>query len=548
MSRPLYVIGHRNPDTDSICSAIGYAHLKQAMGESAVPARAGQMNAETRFVLERFRQESPILIPDLYPRARDIMSPVLVTILPDQTLRELGRMMRENNGKSAAVIDEKGILLGIVSLGDLARRYFEELEMPDLASAGVRFRGILAVLNGKIAVAGDMDRRVRGKIWIAAAKAETFCNLIGVGDIVLAGDREEAQLKLLDCGIDALVLTGNAPAGNVLRERAAAKGILVFQTSFDTYTAARLINQSIPVRVIMQQNVVSFRPSDLVSDIRETIVRTRFRNYPVTENGRIIGMINRERLIVPEREKVILVDHNEKTQAVAGIEEAHILEIIDHHRLGGLETGEPIFIRHDPVGSTSTIVANMHWHRNVKMSKNIAGVLLSGILSDTLLFKSPTATPQDRETAKQLAQIAGVDLTEFGMAVLRAGSRFNGMEPEEIIRYDLKEFQIADYRVSISQITVMDAADILAKRSEGLEGALSMVRQKEGFDLSLLMVTDILQETTHLLHAGRPTSLLRRAFGAQSTDTLFVLPQTMSRKKQVVPPLVEAAREEELSM
>lgn len=355
MSRPLYVIGHRNPDTDSICSAIGYAHLKQALGEAAVPARAGQMNAETRFVLERFHQESPILIPDLYPRARDIMSPVLVTILPDQTLRELGRMMRENNGKSAAVVDEKGILLGIVSLGDLARRYFEELEMPDLASAGVRFRGILAVLNGKIAVAGDMDRRVRGKIWIAAAKAETFCNLIDTGDIVLAGDREEAQLKLLDCGIDALVLTGNAPAGNVLRERAAAKGILVFQTSFDTYTAARLINQSIPVRVIMQQNVVSFRPSDLVSDIRETTVRTRFRNYPVTENGRIIGMINRERLIVPEREKVILVDHNEKTQAVAGIEEAHIVEIIDHHRLGGLETGEPIFIRHDPVGSTSTL-------------------------------------------------------------------------------------------------------------------------------------------------------------------------------------------------
>jgi manganese-dependent inorganic pyrophosphatase len=548
MSRPLYVIGHRNPDTDSICSAIGYAHLKQALGEAAVPARAGQMNAETRFVLERFHQESPILIPDLYPRARDIMSPVLVTILPDQTLRELGRMMRENNGKSAAVVDEKGILLGIVSLGDLARRYFEELEMPDLASAGVRFRGILAVLNGKIAVAGDMDRRVRGKIWIAAAKAETFCNLIDTGDIVLAGDREEAQLKLLDCGIDALVLTGNAPAGNVLRERAAAKGILVFQTSFDTYTAARLINQSIPVRVIMQQNVVSFRPSDLVSDIRETTVRTRFRNYPVTENGRIIGMINRERLIVPEREKVILVDHNEKTQAVAGIEEAHIVEIIDHHRLGGLETGEPIFIRHDPVGSTSTIVANMHWHRNVEMSESIAGVLLSGILSDTLLFKSPTSTPQDRGTARRLAQIAGVDLTEFGMAVLRAGSRFNGMEPEEIIRYDLKEFQIADYRVSISQITVMDAADILAKRSESLEGALSMVRQKEGFDLSLLMVTDILQETTHLLHAGRPASLLRRAFGAQSADTLFVLPKTMSRKKQVVPPLVEAAREEELSI
>ena len=545
MARPLYVIGHRNPDTDSICSAIGYAHLKQALGEPAVPARAGKLNAETRFVLDRFGVDSPVLISDLYPRARDIMAPVLVTILPDQTLRELGRMMRENDGKSAAVIDEKGSLLGIVSLGDLARRYFEELEMPDLASAGVTFRGILAVLDGKIAVAGDMDRGVRGKIWIAAAKAETFQSLIGEGDIALAGDREEAQLKLLDCGIDALVLTGNAPAGNELREKAASKGILVFQTRFDTYTAARLINQSIPVRVIMQKNVVSFRPADLVSDIRETTVRTRFRNYPVTENGRIIGMINRERLIAPEREKVILVDHNEKTQAVAGIEEAHIIEIIDHHRLGGLETGEPIFIRHDPVGSTSTIVANMHWHRNVEIPVNIAGLLLAGVLSDTLLFKSPTSTPQDREAAKRLAEIAGIDLSEFGMAVLRAGSRFNGLEPEEIIRYDLKEFQIADYRVSISQINVMDAADILAKRSEGLGGALSMVRQKEGYDISLLMVTDILQETTHLLHAGRPVSLLRRAFGEESTDTTFVLPGTMSRKKQVVPPLVNAAREEE---
>ncbi len=545
MARPLYVIGHRNPDTDSICSAIGYAHLKQALGEPAVPARAGKLNAETRFVLERFGVDSPVLIADLYPRARDIMSPVLVTILPDQTLRELGRMMRENDGKSAAVIDEKGSLLGIVSLGDLARRYFEELEMPDLASAGVTFRGILAVLDGKIAVAGDMDRGVRGKIWIAAAKAETFRNLIGEGDIALAGDREEAQLKLLDCGIDALVLTGNAPAGNELREKAASKGILVFQTQFDTYTAARLINQSIPVRVIMQKNVVSFRPADLVSDIRETTARTRFRNYPVTENGRIIGMINRERLIAPEREKVILVDHNEKTQAVAGIEEAHIIEIIDHHRLGGLETGEPIFIRHDPVGSTSTIVANMHWHRNVEIPLNVSGLLLAGILSDTLLFKSPTSTPQDREAAKRLAEIAGIDLTEFGMAVLRAGSRFNGLESEEIIRYDLKEFQIADYRVSISQINVMDAADILAKRSEGLGGALSMVRQKEGYDISLLMVTDILQETTHLLHAGRPVSLLRRAFGEESTDTTFVLQGTMSRKKQVVPPLVDAAREEE---
>ena len=545
MPRPLYVIGHRNPDTDSICSAIGYAHLKQKLGEPAVAARAGRINSETKFVLEQFDVEAPVLIPDLYPRARDIMSPVSVTIQPEQTLRELGQMMRDSSGKSAAVVDGKGSLLGIVSLGDLARRYFEEVEMPDLASAGVTYRGILAALEGKIEVAGEMDRTVRGKIWIAAAKAETFRKLIGIGDIVLAGDREEAQLALIECGIDALVLTGSARAGNALRELAASRGVLVFHTRYDTYTAARLINQSIPVRRIMQEKVVSFRPSDLVSDIRETTVRTRYRNYPVTENGRIIGMINRDRLIVPERVQVVLVDHNEKTQAVEGIEEAHILEIIDHHRLGGLETGEPIFIRHDPVGSTSTIVASMHWHRNVEIPQAVAGVLLAGIVSDTLLFKSPTSTPQDREIAAQLALIAGVDMQEFGMAVLRAGSRFNSLEPEEIVRYDLKEFQIVDYHVSISQISVMDAADLLANRLEALGGALSSVRQKEGYDLALLMVTDILQETTHLLHAGKPVSLLHRAFGEENTDSTFILHKTMSRKKQIVPPLVEAARFED---
>ena len=545
MSRPLYVIGHRNPDTDSICSAIGYAHLKQALGEAAVPARAGKINSETRFVLEKFGVEIPLLIADLYPRAKDIMSPVAITLLPDETLQELGQRMKESEAKSAAVVDEKGLLLGMVSLGDLARRYFEELEMPDLASAGVSLRAILKVLNGKIEVAGEIDKIVRGKIWIAAAKAETFKRLIKAGDIALVGDREEEQLTLIECGIDLLVITGNANASNSVRAAAAERGALIFRTRFDTYTAARLVNQSIPVRSIMQQNVVAFKPADLVSDIRDITVRTRFRNYPVAENGKIIGMINRDRLIVPERERVVLVDHNEKTQAVEGIEEAHIVEIIDHHRLGGLETGEPIFIRHDPVGSTSTIVAFMHWHRNVEIPPQIAGLLLAGVISDTLFFRSPTATAQDRNAAERLAGIAGVELQSFGMEVLRAGSRFTDMQPEEIIRYDLKEFQIGEYRVSISQVSVMGAAELLVERVESLQAALAVVRQKDGYDLALLMLTDVLNETTHLLYAGKPVGLLRSAFGEEDAAAVFVLPGTLSRKKQVVPPLVEAARQEE---
>ena len=545
MSRPLYVIGHRNPDTDSICSAIGYAHLKQALGEAAVPARAGKINSETRFVLEKFGVEIPLLIADLYPRAKDIMSPVAITLLPDETLQELGQRMKESEAKSAAVVDEKGLLLGMDSLGDLARRYIEELEMPDLASAGVSLRAILKVLNGKIEVAGEIDKIVRGKIWIAAAKAETFKRLIKAGDIALVGDREEEQLTLIECGIDLLVITGNANASNSVRAAAAERGALIFRTRFDTYTAARLVNQSIPVRSIMQQNVVAFKPADLVSDIRDITVRTRFRNYPVAENGKIIGMINRDRLIVPERERVVLVDHNEKTQAVEGIEEAHIVEIIDHHRLGGLETGEPIFIRHDPVGSTSTIVAFMHWHRNVEIPPQIAGLLLAGVISDTLFFRSPTATAQDRNAAERLAGIAGVELQSFGMEVLRAGSRFTDMQPEEIIRYDLKEFQIGEYRVSISQVSVMGAAELLVERVESLQAALAVVRQKDGYDLALLMLTDVLNETTHLLYAGKPVGLLRSAFGEEDAASVFVLPGTLSRKKQVVPPLVEAARQEE---
>ena len=545
MSRPLYVIGHRNPDTDSICSAIGYAHLKQALGEAAVPARAGKINSETRLVLQKFGVEIPLLIADLYPRAKDIMSPVAITLLPDETLQELGQRMKESEAKSAAVVDEKGLLLGMVSLGDLARRYFEELEMPDLASAGVSLRAILKVLNGKIEVAGEIDKIVRGKIWIAAAKAETFKRLIKAGDIALVGDREEEQLTLIECGIDLLVITGNANASNSVRAAAAERGALIFRTRFDTYTAARLVNQSIPVRSIMQQNVVAFKPADLVSDIRDITVRTRFRNYPVAENGKIIGMINRDRLIVPERERVVLVDHNEKTQAVEGIEEAHIVEIIDHHRLGGLETGEPIFIRHDPVGSTSTIVAFMHWHRNVEIPPQIAGLLLAGVISDTLFFRSPTATAQDRNAAERLAGIAGVELQSFGMEVLRAGSRFTDMQPEEIIRYDLKEFQIGEYRVSISQVSVMGAAELLVERVESLQAALAVVRQKDGYDLALLMLTDVLNETTHLLYAGKPVGLLRSAFGEEDAASVFVLPGTLSRKKQVVPPLVEAARQAE---
>jgi len=541
LSKPIYTIGHRNPDTDSICSAIGYANLKQALGENVVPARAGKINAETKFVLEKFGMEAPKLLTDLYPRVRDVMLDSAIVVQPTDTLRELGKVMRLHEVKSVPVIDETNVLLGIVSVSDLAKRYFDELEMQDLYEAGVDFAAIIRVLDGTVVNGTNLNAKVTGKVRIAAGSAATIQKVIEAGDVVLVGDRGSTLLECIEQNISCLVVTGGAQIGAEILAVAADKGITVISAPYDTYTCARLINQCIPVSMIMQKKVITFKPSDLVSDIKETIASTHYRNYPVIENGKLVGLITRDQLIVPEREKIILVDHNERAQAVEGIEEAQIIEIVDHHRLGGLQTGEPIFIRHEPVGSTATIVANMHWHRGIEVPKHIAGMLLAAIVSDTVLFKSPTATAYDRETAEKLAKIAELDLVDFGMSVLKAGSGLGDMSASEIVRNDLKEFQIGEYRVAIGQLSVMDTAEVLGVKDELLT-AMDAMLAKESYDMALLMVTDIIQEGTQLIYTGQPVALIAEAFGSKGHCGVVYLDGVMSRKKQVIPPMVEAAR------
>lgn len=537
----IYVIGHRNPDTDSICSAIGYAHLKQAMGEQAQAARAGKINAETKYVLETLKMEAPQLITDLYPRVRDIMNGNVVTVGPKDTLRNLGRLMRQNKVKSVPVVDEKHMLVGVVSVGDLAQLYFDELEIQDLSKAEVTFDGVKTALEAKLLCGEDLERPVTGRVRIAAGSNETIEKYIKAGDIVLVSDRESAQRACVSCDIACLIVTGNAELHPEVAAEAKAKGIVVLQAGQDTYTCARLINQSIPVGVIMQQKVATFRPTDLVSDIKLIIADSNYRMYPVVENGKLVGTISRDKLIVQERTKIILVDHNERGQAVEGIEEAQIVEIIDHHRLGGLQTSDPIFIRHEPVGCTATIVANMHWHRAITIPPHIAGVLLAAILSDTVLFKSPTCTAKDRETAEKLADLAGVNLQEFGLSLLKAGASIKGMSTSDILGNDIKEFQVGDYRVAVGQFSVMDAEEVLAIKGD-LQQAMESLRNKEGYDMVLLMLTDIIAEGTHLLYVGQPVGLLSQAFGSSGQDGVVYLPNVMSRKKQVIPPLVEATR------
>ncbi|BEU87786.1 putative manganese-dependent inorganic diphosphatase [Selenomonas sp. TAMA-11512] len=541
-AKPIYAIGHRNPDTDSICSAIGYAHLKQAMGENVVAARAGKVNEETKYALNYFHMEKPRLITDLYPRVKDIILDVKTVVKETESLRRLGEVMRENDLKSVPVVNKDEQLVGIVTVSDLARRYFKELSMQNLADTGISFRDIVKVIDGEIIVHGDEGSKVRGNVRIAAGSKEMIAEVVQAHDIVLIGDRSaETLLACLDRDIDGMIVTGNGRISPEVMEAAEAAQKIIISTPYDTYTCARLINQCVPVKRIMQKSLVSFKPLDLLSDIKGTMDEHNFRNYPVVENGKLIGLISKDMMMLPERERVILVDHNERGQAVEGIEEAKVLEIIDHHRLGGIQTSEPIFTRQEPVGCTATIVANMHWHRDVDIPPSIAGLLLSAILSDTVLFKSPTCTPYDKKTAERLAEIAGVDIMDYGMAMLKAGSGIGDMSPMEIAKNDMKEFQIGDYRIIVSQISVMDTQEVMSMEAD-LIHAMSTICKKEGFDMSLVMVTDIIEEGTYLLYTGSPKTLIGEAFHKDASGTNIYLPGVMSRKKQIIPPLSEAVK------
>ena len=541
-TKPIYTIGHRNPDTDSICSAIGYAHLKQAMGENVVPARAGKVNEETKFALNHFHVEQPLLITDLYPRVKDITLDCKTVVRETDSLRHLGEIMRESDLKSVPVVDKDERLIGIVTVSDLAQRYFKELSMQNLADAGVSFRDVIRVIDGEVIVNGDEGGKIRGNVRIAAGSISMIQDVVKEHDVVLIGDRRDETL--IDClkqGIDCMIVTGNGRVSPGVIEEAEERHMLIINTPYDTYTCARLINQCVPVKRIMQNEIVAFKPLDLLSDIKGTMEQYSYRNYPVVENGKLVGLVSKDMLMVPERERVILVDHNERGQAVEGIEEAKILEIIDHHRLGGIQTSEPIFTRQEPVGCTATIVANMHWHRDVDIPPSIAGLLLSAIISDTVLFKSPTCTPKDKKAAERLADIANVDLNAYGLEMLKAGSSIGNMSPMEIVRNDLKEFTIGAYRVVVSQTSVMDTKEIMAKEDE-LLAAMKTICDTEGFDLSLVMITDILEEATYLLFTGSPRTLIGEAFRKDTSGTHLYLPGVMSRKKQIIPPLSEAVK------
>ena len=540
MGKPILVIGHRNPDTDSICSALGYAYLKQQLGINALAARAGSLNPETKYVLKYFKVQPPLLVDDVYPRIGDSKLLELPRVLPSVNIHDVGELFIKYRLKAVPVVEADGKLAGMVTVNDFAARYFEEFTIDENDTRKIDYDSILQVLNGKL-FSGSTEQAFQGMVYIVACTPEKM-NHVKQGDLVVTADREDVQRAALEKGVACLVLSRGFEPSEEIIALGKKQGTIIITTPCDTYSTARLILQSVQIRYIMSKNCTTFKTGAYISDVKEIMEKSRENVFPVLRHGKYIGAVDKTGMLKPGKQEMILVDHNEQSQAVEGIEETRVVEIIDHHRLGGLTTAAPVFIRQDPVGCTATIVAKLADHRKVKLPPAMAGILLSAIISDTLYFKSPTSTEEDKEIALKLAITAGIkDLKAFALSVLREGSALNSLPPKAIVHGDAKEFDLPRGKVTVAQLTVMDGEQAKAKWPV-LQAALQDMVDNKETDTALLMVTDIMAEKTNLLWAGKNKGNLDEAFGQIDKEGSYDLPGVLSRKKQIVPPLTEAFR------
>ncbi len=541
--KTVYVIGHRNPDTDSICSAIAYANLKRELGcTNAVAARAGSINKETKYALETFKVDAPQLISDIYPRVSDVVANVEAKVKTTDSIRTLGITMKDTGLRSLPVVDDNNKLVGIASVSDLAKAYFQEITLDSVATSGISILDIEKVTDAKVLVHGKESAKVENNVKVVAGCLEKTGKNIQQNDVIIMGERpEKAYRKCFALGISCLIITHSAKISDEIAKEAQDANVIVLSTPYDTYSTARLISQCAPVTSIMTKDVVSFKPTDMISDVKGTLEANEYRNYPVVENDELVGIVSKDKFMLPEKQELILVDHNELGQAVEGIESGKIIGIVDHHRFGGLQTSDPISIDVRPVGCTCTIVTDLYKQHGVAIPKQIAGLLMSAIISDTVLFKSPTCTQMDKDAVKYLAEIAGVNYEEYGMAMLKAGADIGDMTPAQIVKNDSKEFQIGNYHMLVSQLSVMDTDQVMAMKDEILAD-MARVCEAENYAMSLVMVTDIIKEGTYLLFSGEPKNLIGEAFKQDASKSVMYLPGVMSRKKQIIPPLSEAVK------
>ncbi len=550
MEDVIYIFGHKKPDTDSICAAIAYADLKRKLGYNAVACRLGEINEETRFILDYFDVPVPKYLNNVKTQVSDLEIDLVDNLSYDISIKIAWSKMQETRIKSYPVVDENEKLIGIVSLSNITGKYMDAHDFNSLAACNTKIDNILETIGGVIVGGKREYYNAPGKIVIAANSPDGYGDYIESGDIVITGNRVDSQKEALRLGANTLILTcGSMPCEEIQRI-AEEKKAVVIKTLYDTFTTARLINQSIPVGSIMTGDkgdaIVKFHIDDYVDDVRERMLKHRHSSYPVVDSeGHVVGLISRYHLISQKKKRVILLDHNEKSQTVNGIEEAEILEIIDHHKLGDLTTARPILFMNEPVGSTSTIIANLFVKNGKRPSSKIAGILCAAIVSDTLKFQSSTSTVRDYQTAQKLASIAGIDIDEFATEMFKAGTAVGVKTPEEIFNQDFKRYTLHGYEIGVGQVTVYEHEKILKIKSELID-YMNKKAENDDYALLVMMITDLNNKTTELQLSGRIAESVAEELGIDTDAKNVIYSSIMSRKKDVIPLIASAIEKMEL--
>lgn len=538
MSDLVYVSGHRNPDTDSICSAIAYSYLLNATNKyNAVPVRLGEINRETEYVLKRFGVEHPVLLKTVKQKVEDLNYDKVTVFSKDLTLKTAWFLLKQQNLKSAPILDEHGQLLGLLSTSNIIEGYMDQWDSEVLKKAKTPVENVIDTLEANVIYLNESLKVVEGDIHIAAMSGSEAKKRIHENDVVIVGgDRSDDLEELISVKPSLIVLTGSLTADENVVKKCEEQGISIISTPYNTYQTSQQIVQAIPVEYVMiKGDIKTFSTDDTLDYMKEVMSETRYRGYPVIDlNNRCVGSISRFALLKGLRKKVILVDHNERGQSIPGIEEADILEIVDHHRVADIQTVGPLLFRGEPLGSTATIVTKMFDELDVEMPSHIAGLLLGAVVSDTLLFKSPTCTPVDTKIAKKLAEIAGVDIQEFAMEMFKAGTSLVGKTVDEIFNQDFKKFSFDNLQVGVAQVNSMDIEGFLPYKKDMLD-YMNKFAEDNNLEFTLLLLTDIINANSEIFVGGPRPELVEKAFNVQLTECQGTLAGVISRKKQVVP-------------
>lgn len=550
--RNVWVVGHKNPDTDSICAAIAYADLKNKLAErekedsvSFVPARAGEVNAETAYVLSYFGIKAPEYISDVGTQIKDIAYRRTEGVSSHLSMKKAWEMMKNLNVVTLPVVNKKNKLEGIIVTGDIAMSYMDVYDNAILSTARTQYKNMVETVDGKIVTGNDHGYFVRGKVVVATGSAEITKSVLEPDDLVIVGDNEAVQLVSIESGCSCIIITNGLKISDAVIEKATKKEVVIISSPYDSFTVSRLINQSMPIKFFMtKDNIISFELDDYVKEVREATVKIRYRDFPIVdENQNYVGMFSRRNLLDTQKKQLILVDHNEKSQAVNNVDEAEILEIVDHHRLGSLETIAPVFFRNQPLGSTSTIIYQIYQEKGIEIASDIAGILCAAIVSDTLMFRSPTCTPLDVQAAKELAEIADVDVETLAHNMFEAGSNFDNKTEDEILNQDFKIFHSGDIAFGVAQVSAMGQPE-LDKVKARVEKRIATMCGEKKVQMLYVMLTDIMEETTTLIYHGEGAEgIAKEAFRVSPCNNAMVLHGVVSRKKQLIPALMKAMTE-----